>query len=188
GEAALGDQGFGGDNARTSIFDYGRCPELAKWFNEGACDGGGLAPAQRALRAWYQRLLALTRDPVFQHGDTWPLNARNLDNIAFGRLGGEGASGHWLYAFARTFEGRVYVVAANFHPAETLRGARVLLGDEVQARLQGAGASLAWRATERLADTRGATEHISHADLLERGLPLPALAPLSAVFIELERG
>ena len=51
GEPAAGVEGFGGDDARTSIFDYWSMPEFQKWFNGGRCDGGRLSEEQRALRA-----------------------------------------------------------------------------------------------------------------------------------------
>jgi glycosidase len=181
GEAALGDQGFGGANARTSIFDYGDCPELARWFNGGCCDGALLSPEQRALRAWLQRLLALVRDPVFERGVTWPLNGENLAHEAFGRLPGEGASGHWLYAFARSFEGRVFVVAANFNATHALRNARVRLSAGLVDVF--ASGSTACAVHERLGghSLRSVTVDEVRAD----GLALPVLAPLSAAFLEL---
>lgn len=181
GEPALGDQGFGGANARTSIFDYGNCPELARWFNGGRCDGALLSPEQRALRAWLQQLLALVRDPVFECGETWPLNGENLAHEAFGRLPGEPASGHWLYAFARSFEGRVFVVVANFNPTTAILGARARLGAgllEVLAR-----SSESWSIHERLSSAQLPT--VTQDELHAHGLALPDLAPLSAAVVEL---
>ena len=181
GEAALGDQGFGGANARTSIFDYGNCPELARWFNGGRCDGALLSTEQRVLRAWLQRLLALVRDPVFERGATWPLNGENVANEAFGRVPGEPASGHWLYAFARSFEGRVFVVAANFHATDAIRDARVRLGNGLLDVL--ASGSTAWIVHERLVEQTLPT--VTLDEVRAAGLGLPELAPLSAVFLEL---
>jgi hypothetical protein len=181
GEPALGDQGFGGTNARTSIFDYGACPELARWFNGGRCDGGLLTPEQRALRAWLRELLALVKDPVFEHGATWPLNGGNVTNEAFGRLPGESASGHWLYAFARSHEERAFVVAANFHPTVKMRETRAWLGDDLIATL--AHWSEGWTLSERLMGEHA--RDVSLGDLRANGLALPELPPLSAVALEL---
>jgi hypothetical protein len=181
GEPALGDQGFGGVNARTSIFDYGACPELARWHNGGRCDGALLTAEQRALRAWLQRLLALVRDPVFERGATWPLNGENIAHEAFGRLSGEPASGHWLYAFARSFERRVFVVAANFNPTTAILGARARLGAGL---LEVLGSTTAqWALHERLAGERLPT--VTLDELQAHGLELPDLAPLSAAILEL---
>jgi hypothetical protein len=101
GEPALGAEGFGGDDARTTIFDYWSMPELVKWVNGHRYDGGGLSEAQRQLRAFYTRLLGVIGEPAFRHGEFFPLNPANRDNPRFGRLPGEAASGHWLYAFLR---------------------------------------------------------------------------------------
>ena len=51
GEPGLGREGFGGDDQRTTIFDYWSMPEFNKWWSGGAADGSGLSPEQRDLRA-----------------------------------------------------------------------------------------------------------------------------------------
>ncbi|MEP7248921.1 MAG: alpha-amylase family glycosyl hydrolase [Spartobacteria bacterium] len=65
GEPAEGAEGFGGDDARTSIFDYWSMPELLKWTNGHKYDGGKLTPERKQLRADYGRLLAVTNEPAF---------------------------------------------------------------------------------------------------------------------------
>ena len=100
GEPAAGAEGFGGDDARTSIFDYWSMPELAKWVNGHRYDGGRLSPEQKALRAFYGRLINLIGEPAFRDGEFFPLNPANHDNPKFGRLPGEQASGHWFYAIS----------------------------------------------------------------------------------------
>ena len=47
GEPAEGVEGFGGDDARTSIFDYWSMPEFTKWVNGHRYDGGGLSREQK---------------------------------------------------------------------------------------------------------------------------------------------
>ena len=122
GEPAVGAEGFGGDDARTSIFDYWSMPELVKWVNGHRYDGGRLSPEQKALRDFYGRLINLVGEPAFQDGEFFPLNPANHDNPSFGRLPGEQASGHWLYAFLRydiSTEQR-FLIVANLHPAVPL--------------------------------------------------------------------
>ena len=46
GEPAQGAEGFGGDDARTTIFDYWSMPELVKWVNGHRYDGGRLSAEQ----------------------------------------------------------------------------------------------------------------------------------------------
>jgi len=179
GEAALGDQGFAGDNARTSIFDYTWCPELAKWRNGGACDGGGLSAEQRALREFYRAVLGLARSAVFHSGATWTLNRANIDNPAYARVPGEDASGHWLYSFVRGTSERLCLVAANFHPTVAVTGARV----RWSAALATVLAAHRWTARVLL----GAQASLESAHVSADGLSLPDIPPLDAVVVELER-
>ncbi|MFZ1219647.1 MAG: alpha-amylase family glycosyl hydrolase, partial [Chthoniobacterales bacterium] len=132
GEPAAGAEGFGGDDARTSIFDYWSMPEFTKWVNDHCYDGGRLSPEQKALREFYSRLVNLVGEPAFRDGKFLPLNPANRDNPQFGRLPGEAASGHWLYAFLRydpAAEQR-FLVVANLHPVETLREIRIRFPDD----------------------------------------------------------
>ena len=101
GEPAEGAEGFGGDDARTSIFDYWSMPEFTKWVNGGKFDGGRLGEEQKSLREWYGKLIRVTQARAFTAGGFYGLNHANNTNPAFGRVGDETASGHWLYAFLR---------------------------------------------------------------------------------------
>jgi glycosidase len=132
GEPAEGAEGFGGDDARTTIFDYWSMPEVARWVNEHRFDGGQLRPEQRELRAFYQRLLALVGEPAFRDGEFFALNYANVDNPRYGRLSIEPASGHWLYAFLRSDRAtsQRYLIVANLHPSETFFDVQVRLPAE----------------------------------------------------------
>lgn len=127
GEPADGAEGFGGDDARTSIFDYWSMPEHAKWVNGGKYDGGGLSEWQNALRAKYAALLRAVDEPVLVHGRFFPLNKLNGDQPQFGRLRGETVSGHWLYAFLRhdAETGATALVVANLHPRSEMEDVAV---------------------------------------------------------------
>ena len=74
GEPAAGAEGFGGDDARTSIFDYWSMPELVKWVNDHHYDGARLSPQQKSLRSFYSRLINLVGEPAFRDGKFFPLN------------------------------------------------------------------------------------------------------------------
>jgi len=177
GEPAAGAEGFGGDDGRTTIFDYWSMPELAKWLNRGACDGGRLAPAQRDLRAFYGRLLRLMGEPAFRDGDFLPLNPANRDNADFGRLPGETASGHWLQAFLRrdAATGQTFLIVVNLHASAALRPVRIQLSPEASAWLP-VGRTL----SERLALAASAELHVG-AD----GLRFASIPPLTPLFFEL---
>ncbi len=103
GERAEGPGGFGGDNGRTSIFDYTNLPRFQRWTNGGAYDGAGLTGGERALRAFTARLLPLLQIPALARGGFYGLNWANQGTPNFGREEGESSSGHHLYAFLRHY-------------------------------------------------------------------------------------
>jgi glycosidase len=184
GEPALGVEGFGGDDARTSIFDYWSMPEFVKWVNGGKFDGGLLSDDQKSLREWYSKLIRVTEAPAFTRGEFHGLNHANKDNPAFGRVGDETASGHWLYAFLRHDEqsGQSFLVVANFHGTETLRGVKVRIPRDARAML-GRDNGDQWRFADRLETGWSGT---TDGDLLEdEGVPLPDLPPCSALLLEI---
>lgn len=61
GEPGAGAEGFGGNDGRTTIFDYWGVPEHQKWMNGGAFDGGLLSDQQKSLRQFYSTLLNLAQ-------------------------------------------------------------------------------------------------------------------------------
>lgn len=60
GEPGKGVEGFGGEDNRTTIFDYWGVPEHQKWMNKGAFDGGLLNPEQQKLRTFYKQLMKVS--------------------------------------------------------------------------------------------------------------------------------
>ncbi|HWM26226.1 MAG TPA: alpha-amylase family glycosyl hydrolase [Chthoniobacterales bacterium] len=188
GEPAAGAEGFGGDDARTSIFDYWSMPELAKWVNGHRYDGRRLCPEQKALRAYYGRLINLVGEPAFRDGEFFPLNPANHDNPSFGRLPGEQASGHWLYAFLRydISTGQRFLIVVNLHPTEALPDVRVMLSPEamkfLDLDLNRPEAPLKF--IDRLA-TAGAMEIGNYVgETLRTGLPIARIPPLTALYLE----
>ncbi len=101
GERADGPGGYGGDNGRTSIFDYTHLPRLQHWANHGRYDGALLTADEAALRAFCERLLPLLQHPALSKGAFYGLNWANRQTPGYGRLAGEEVSGHRLYAFLR---------------------------------------------------------------------------------------
>ena len=61
GEPAQGAEGFGGDDARTSIFDYWSMPELVKWVNEHRYDGARLSAGAKAIAGGLRALRSASR-------------------------------------------------------------------------------------------------------------------------------
>ena len=184
GEPAAGVEGFGGDDSRTTIFDYWSMPEFTKWVNGGRFDGGRLSAGQKSLRSWYAKLIHAIRARAFTAGEFYGLNHANKGNPAFGRLAGESPSGHWLYAFLRrdTKTGNAYLVAANFHGHETLRDVRIRIPEDAQMFL-GRTSDETWTFSDRLdSDWAG---HVSRTMLANEGLALPELPPCSAMLMEI---
>lgn len=118
GEKAQGPMGYGGDNGRTSIFDYTSLPEFQAWTNEGLYDGGKLTEEQSQLRFFHKKLLTLLNLAAFGQGLFYGLNWANSDNQSFGRSEEDHASGHWIYAFLRhDWETRMtMLVVCNLSP------------------------------------------------------------------------
>ena len=185
GEPAAGAEGFGGDDGRTTLFDYWSLPELQKWANGGRFDGGRLSPAQRDLRKFYGDLLGHVQRPALQAGGWYGLNPANATNPAFGRLPGENASGHWLLAFLRHApESRdTLLVVANLHGSETIQGARILVPADAQRWAGLAGTTLT--ATDLLGS---GLDLVAPRDTLATGgLPLPPLPPLRAFYFQVKQ-
>ncbi len=184
GEPAEGAEGFGGDDARTSIFDYGSMPEFTKWVNGGKFDGGQLSDEQKSLRAWYGKLIRTTQAKAFTAGEFYGLNPANNGNPNFGRVGDESASGHWLYAFLRrdAETGQAFMVVANFNGTETLKGVKILIPQGARTFLGRAD-----RETWTFADRHDSawTGTASRESVETEGLALPDLAPCSAMLLEI---
>jgi hypothetical protein len=174
----MGAEGYGGDDGRTTIFDYWSLPTLQGWGNGGKYDGAKLAPEAAALRVWYGKLLAAIQHPAFLSGEIFPLNSDNVENPAFGRLEGESASGHWLYAYLRANPktGHAVLVVVNLHPSETLRGVKIQIPAEVQER---AGLRRPKTSGKCLIDPEFSVRAASES-LAGEGLPLPDLSPANA--------
>lgn len=102
-ERADGPGGFGGDNGRTSIFDYTNLPRLQHWTNGGAYDGALLTPQEKQLRDFTAALLPLLQHPALSKGVFYGLNWSNQQTAGFGRAAGDAVSGRSLYAFLRHY-------------------------------------------------------------------------------------
>lgn len=121
-EPGAGVEGFGGEDGRTSIFDYWSPPEFSKWVNGHRYDGALLSPAQQALRANYARLLGLLKEPAFARGSWSALSEVNKAQRAFGE------GGHFVHAFVRDDDATksAFVVLANLDPTRAFSPKLVL--------------------------------------------------------------
>ncbi|HEX8076775.1 MAG TPA: alpha-amylase family glycosyl hydrolase, partial [Chthoniobacterales bacterium] len=187
GEPGAGAEGFGGDDARTSIFDYWSMPEFVKWVNGHRYDGGGLSPEQKSLRAFYGRLIKLVAEPAFRDGKFFSLNPANRDNPAFGRFPGESASGHWLYAFLRyePTSAQRFLVVVNLHPTISFQNVHVLL-PATALRFLGLhrhSPEAKFKLMERLGE-RGSGTLVTAGNAASDGVPISEIPALSAFYFE----
>jgi len=108
GEPGKGAEGFGGDDNRTTIFDYWGVPTHQKWMNGGLFDGHKLNAAQQNLRAYYKQLLKVTStsDAV--------VNGEIYDVPQVGNMNNR------MYAFIRYSGKQRLLVVANFDRTQTL--------------------------------------------------------------------
>jgi glycosidase len=187
GEPGAGAEGFGSDDARTSIFDYWSMPEFVKWTNDHRYDGGRLSPGQKALRNFYSRLVNLVGEPAFRDGKFFALNPANRDNEQFGRLPGEQASGHWLYAFLRydPVTGQRFLVVANLHPETELRDVRILIPENTlqPLDLDSESSDTKLKLIEWLTETP-LEIRLTIAEAVSPGVPIAEIPALSAFYFE----
>src|SRR5262249_41156699 len=129
---AAGVEGFGGDDSRTTIFDYWSMPEYCKWVNDGAYDGGRLSPQQNDLRDFYSRLVRLVGEPAFRDGGVRLLNHAHLYSRHFGRVDNDPCGGHWLYAYLRydSGSGQRFLVVTNLYPRGTFQNVQIVFPRE----------------------------------------------------------
>lgn len=118
GEPAKGAEGYGGDDNRTTIFDYWGVPNHQKWMNNGLFDGHKLNAAQQNLRAYYSQLLKITTESdAVLHGDFFEVpSTGNMNNR--------------MYAFIRYSGKQRLLIVANFDRTQTL-GANISIPDEI---------------------------------------------------------
>jgi glycosidase len=184
GETGSGEAGYCRDDTRTTIFDYWSMPELGKWVNHHAYDGGQLSNAQRALREYYARLLKLAGEPGLRFGGFRPLNAANHQSPNFGAVDGDPASGHWMYAFLRydPRSGQRWLIVANLHRNVAFSGVHVRIPAETLQWL-GLSATAPVTFSDRLQDHPALVANL--ADLAGAGLQIPRVAALSAMYLEI---
>lgn len=107
GEAANDNEGFAGDNDRSTIFDYWSYDTLRRWYNNGACGTACLTAHEKWLRNLYKRVLTLcNKQEAVGDGDFFDLMYVNLRNPDF--------NPHRLYSFVRYTEKEALFFVVNF--------------------------------------------------------------------------
>ena len=118
GEPGSGAEGFGGEDGRTTIFDFWGVPQHQRWVNGGKFDGGGLDDNQKALRKFYGDLMHLIR--------------RN-EALRLGAFIALPPTHEKVYAFLRHHGSSTVLVIANFDRAAPQTVNLVLPAEALQA-------------------------------------------------------
>lgn len=144
GEPGLGNEGFQGDDGRTTIFDYWGVPEHQKWMNNGKFDGALLSAEQKQLRQFYSDLLNLSKTNIaIAHGEYADLTAFNIS---------KGNFNNQVHAFIRYAGDEKLLIVTSFNSVE--QPVKIQLSDEVIQKLQldnntaYVGRDLLWREAE----------------------------------------
>ena len=135
GEPGKGIEGFGGDDNRTTIFDYWGVPEHQKWMNKGVFDGALLSKGQTSLRNYYKKLMQIVSgSDAIKTGAIYevPLSG-NMNNK--------------MYAFIRYNGKQRLLILANFDREQTLNA-------DIQIPEQILKARSSVRVTELLTDRK----------------------------------
>jgi glycosidase len=125
GEPGVGNEGFQGEDGRTTIFDYWGVPEHQKWMNGGKFDGGLLSSEQKQLRQYYIDILNLAAtNAAIAQGEYVDLTRSNHSR---------GFISDKVHAFVRYSGSERLIIVSSFSPSD--EAARINLPDEVLERL-----------------------------------------------------
>ncbi|WP_316782959.1 alpha-amylase family glycosyl hydrolase [Pedobacter frigiditerrae] len=165
GEPANGAEGFGGDDGRSTIFDYWGVPNHQKWMNNGAFDGGKLSEDEKKLRLFYSKLLNLvTTNEAISSGNFYELLQANKSSKGFNDR---------VYAYLRYTENKRVLILANFNRKET--NLNVNLSKDVLAAFNLESKAITF--TDLLTESKFKTENIN----IGLNIDMPAT---SAVLLE----
>lgn len=107
GESAKDNEGFAGNNNRTSIFDYWSYDVIRRWYADGKCSDKALSAHEKWLRNLYSTVLNLCNQNV-------ALRKGNFFDLMYANIHRENFDPHSCFCFLRYFEDEVLLIAANF--------------------------------------------------------------------------
>lgn len=107
GEPGTDNEGFAGDNNRTTIFDYWSLSTIRRWYNNGHPSVEHLSRTERWLRGIYSRILNLCNEaPAISSGKFFDLMYANLRNPGF--------NPHRQFAYLRHCNEQLLLIVVNF--------------------------------------------------------------------------
>jgi glycosidase len=126
GEPGLGAEGFGGEDGRTTIFDYWGVPQHQKWVNNGKFDGGQLSVEQKQLRQFYGDILKLcSTNQAIARGNYFDLTIPSVQQSAISPF---------VSVFARWEGEENLVIISNFN--SKLEKVKVSIPDELASAMK----------------------------------------------------
>lgn len=112
GECATDNEGFSGEDGRTTIFDYWTVQSIRRWRNGGKFDLSKLTDEEKSIRSYYKKVLTLcNKEAAIREGNFYDIMYANYDNDAMDT--------NRQYAFLRKSGKNLVVVLANFSQSET---------------------------------------------------------------------
>ena len=110
GEMATDNEGYAGDNCRSTIFDYWSYDTMRRWYNNGRCNDARLTQHEKWLRSVYRRVLRLcNEEKAISEGAFFDLMYVNLRNPKF--------NPHKQFAFLRYTNDKALLIVVNFDSA-----------------------------------------------------------------------
>ncbi len=107
GERGEGNEGFQGEDGRTTIFDYWGVPAHQAWMNNGKFDGALLTQEQKQLRIFYRDILTLaSKSQAVVSGDFIDLTAYNIE---------KGNFSNQIHAFVRYTDKEKLLIVSGFN-------------------------------------------------------------------------
>lgn len=111
GEKGQDNEGFAGNNNRTTIFDYWSVDTLRRWYNKGKCNIARLTSHEKWLRNLYSKALNLCNDSsAIRSGNFFDLMYVNLQSPDF--------DPHSCFAWLRYDANEALLFLANFSGVE----------------------------------------------------------------------
>lgn len=107
GEAGMDEEGFSGQDGRTTIFDYWSPDTLRRWYNGGDFDGKKLTRDEKALLKTYTRVLNLCNSEV-------ALREGQFFDLTYANVGGWRYNERRQFSFVRKADKELILVVVNF--------------------------------------------------------------------------
>lgn len=160
GEHGAGKEGFGGEDNRTTLFDYWGVPAHQRWMNNGAFDGRELTADENTLRGFYIKLLHTSRNnAAIRNGNLAMLQNEKLDKKSV--------------AYSRYTDSSIALVVANFNRLKPVQATIQLPKNVIDSR-----SGKNQNATDLL------TDRTFKIDDLSKGIPVE-VAPMNGVILEI---